>query len=266
MNITKLLLAVLIALCTQASFAQDGGINRIDDAGKKQGTWIKKYDNGQVRYAGQFEDDVPVGTFFYYNELGSKSSEVTHLDATKSHAKFFHLNSAVMGEGDYKNQRKEGEWRFYDDQSVLSSVEFYKDGKIHGTVKVYYLNGNLAAEFEYVDGLKNGPFKEYFQEGGVKIEGTYRDNSFDSAYVQYHSPGAVMLKGEYRSAVKQGLWVRYAENGAVMVQQVYERGKIVKEKYEEGYNAEDIPIEVDDKDKIDEGKMMEEWYMKGPGQ
>ena len=45
-------------------------INIIDDQGKKQGSWYKYYNNGNIKYKGQFKDDVPQGLFFYYYNSG----------------------------------------------------------------------------------------------------------------------------------------------------------------------------------------------------
>ena len=46
------------------------GINKLDDNGEKTGLWAKKYQNGNLRYKGQFKDGSPQGLFFYYYESG----------------------------------------------------------------------------------------------------------------------------------------------------------------------------------------------------
>lgn len=237
-------------------------MNQTDSKGQKQGTWSKEYENGQERYRGQFKDDKPVGTFFYYYETGGKSSEVTYEgeDGVKAMAKFFHKNGAVMAEGMYINQKKEGTWTYYDDQTILSSKETYVDGKLHGVSMVYFLNGQLAAKIPYVDGLKTGDFVEYFQDGSVRMEGTYQDNTYTGPYKQYYQGGQVMIEGQYKAAVKDGLWVYYADNGAIKAQQVYEKGKLVKEKIEEGFEPETVPIDIEEKDKIDEQQLIDEYY------
>ena len=56
-------------------FAQNVGqegsdtlLNYKDINGLKQGKWIKKYVNGQVRYKGYSVDNVPKGDFYQYDK------------------------------------------------------------------------------------------------------------------------------------------------------------------------------------------------------
>ncbi|MCF0207492.1 MAG: hypothetical protein HUK15_08695, partial [Bacteroidales bacterium] len=78
----RILALVMLAAFAMPSFAQlvgekqaDGTIiNYIDINKKKQGKWVKKYDNGQIRYEGFFTNDQPTGTFKYYHENGKQKS------------------------------------------------------------------------------------------------------------------------------------------------------------------------------------------------
>lgn len=253
---TLLLFALLSSALSQES------VNQSDDKGRKQGVWTKSFESGQERYRGQFKNDKPVGTFFYYYEDGAKSSEVVYVgeDGVESNAKFFHKNSTVMGEGKYINQQKVGVWKYYDDQTILSSVEPYKAGKLHGVSKVYFLNGKVAAETPYIDGLKTGAFTEYFSDGAVKIQGTYRDNTYDGDFVQFYADGKKMVEGQYVAAVKDGLWQYYADDGRLKAQQVYEKGEMVKERIEEGFEAKEVPMELKEEDKMDEQQLIDDYH------
>lgn len=253
---------VFVLLATSYSAAAQELINQTDKNGKKQGTWVKTYENGQERYRGQFLNDIPVGTFFYYDEDGNKTLELTYLneDGEKAKAQFFHLNGTVMGQGMYRNKMKNGTWKYFDDQSVLSSEDEYMSGKLHGASKVYFLNGRVAAEIPYAEGLKNGDFIEYFPDGTVNLKGTYQDNTYTGAYVQNYPSGEPMVTGQYKAAVKDGKWLYYAEDGHIKAQQYYEQGKLIKEKVEEGFEPESVPIEIEEKDKIDEQELIDEFY------
>ena len=44
-------------------------INDIDINGNKQGIWKKTYNNGLIRYKGQFKDNKPQDLFLYYYSL-----------------------------------------------------------------------------------------------------------------------------------------------------------------------------------------------------
>jgi antitoxin component YwqK of YwqJK toxin-antitoxin module len=257
---TRLVLLFSVLL-TSVVFAQTEAPNALDDQGRKHGEWVVKFpESGNTRYQGQFEHGTPVGAFFYYYETGEKSSEVQYRSDGTAHAIFFHKNGAIMGEGEYLNQLKHGVWKFYDNQTILSSIEPYVNGKISGLVKVYHLNGSVAAEVPYVNGLKNGPFKEFNTDGKVRIEGTYRDNTYDGAYKQYFDDGTPYMVGQYRAAVKDGHWIEYASDGRIKVQEVWDKGKLLKQKIEEGFEVEEIKVDLEEDDVIDEQQIIEEMY------
>jgi antitoxin component YwqK of YwqJK toxin-antitoxin module len=263
----KALICLFSVFLSFSLFAQ-GDINKIDANGLKQGTWEKKFENGQVRYRGQFVDDKPVGTFFYYYEEGGKSYEVAYeSESDVSHAKFFHKNGVVMSEGDYFKRQKQGVWKFYDGKTVLSMVETYEAGILNGTQIVYYLNGKPSSKTPYVNGLKNGPFVEYFSNGKIKTEGTFLDDNYDQEFKQYYSDGTIYAEGQYRAAVKDGQWVYYAEDGQIMVQELWEHGKMKKRVRAEGYEEQFSPMELDPEKVLDENTIMEQYFneMNGTG-
>lgn len=254
-------------LFTLSVSAQEGeATNQLDAEGKKHGVWEVFYENEdkQLRYRGEFDHGQPIGTFFYYYESGEKSSEVTHLSDGFADARFFHKNGTIMGEGKYKDQDKTGEWRFYDNHTVLSSVEPYSEGKLDGLVRVYHLNGQVAAEIPYVQGRKNGPFKEYNTDGKVRIEGTYADGTFDGEYKQYYDDGSKYMTGFYKAAVKDSIWKYYNDEGYIMYQELYDVGELIKRKFEEGYTPEKIKVELEESDIINEDQLIEEFMNGSP--
>lgn len=239
--------------------------NAVDADGKKHGKWEVEFPkSGVVRYRGEFDHGQPVGTFFYYYESGERSSQVDYQESGEAMARFFHQNGTVMGEGKYIDQQKHGEWKFYDSQTILSSVENFSHGKLEGVTKIYHLNGQLAAEVPYVDGRKNGPFKEYTTTGKVLREGTYQDNTYDGEFKQYYDNGNIYIEGKYKAAVKDGLWVEYDDDGRIMVQRLYEEGDLVKERIEEGYEKKKFD-ELKEEDIIPEEKVQQQLYERGGG-
>ena len=56
---------ILLLFCIPF-FTFSQSINNVDINGNKQGIWGKTYNNGLIRYKGQFKDNKPQGLFFYY--------------------------------------------------------------------------------------------------------------------------------------------------------------------------------------------------------
>ena len=61
-------------------------------------------------------------------------------------------NGQFSMEGKIKNGKKDGLWKYYNDNGQLKSEGTYKNGKQHGPSKIYYENGQLKEERTYKDG------------------------------------------------------------------------------------------------------------------
>ena len=53
-------------------------INKHDDNGKKTGIWFGEYQNGNLRYKGQFKNGNPQGCFYYYESGELKVEKSFH--------------------------------------------------------------------------------------------------------------------------------------------------------------------------------------------
>ena len=73
------------------SFTQT--INEVDANGLKQGVWKKMHNNGNLRYSGQFKNNIPLGIFMYYYSSGELQAE----------KEFFHKGEAAATHLFYKN-------------------------------------------------------------------------------------------------------------------------------------------------------------------
>ena len=66
---------LLFFLLIFSFFCSAQNINQIDSNGMKQGVWKKTYDNGNLRYKGNFKNDNPEGIFYYYYKSGELQLE-----------------------------------------------------------------------------------------------------------------------------------------------------------------------------------------------
>lgn len=213
--------------CSFAGLAQTDSLNFVDNNGWKQGRWKKFHPTGYKRYVGQFKDNKPVGTFYYFDDLGKKLSTLIYKNDT-AFATYFHLNGKIMAEGKYYNQKKHGLWKYYDNLEVLSSTENYNLGTLHGKRIVYFSNGNPAKTEYYTNGLQNGKVKEYFDNGNLKYKANHVDGNPDSLVVFYYPDGKIKREGKYKFAVKHGKWSFYDEQGVITHWEFYDIGQLKK--------------------------------------
>lgn len=188
-------------------------MNRVDEQGKKQGLWEKRYPDGNLRYRGHFMDDKPTGIFKnYYDE--SDSLEVIRAFSDSGqvcYAHFFYSTGALWAEGKYVNEKRDSIWKFYDDVQRLVLKSQYVNGKKEGKSVIFYPDGNTLEVKTWVNDSEQGPFQQYFDEGGLKEEGTYVRGRLEDTLYLYDLNGDIAIKGKYANDMKEGTWLYYKD-------------------------------------------------------
>ena len=104
----KFVIVVVTLIFAVSSLAQViDTINKTDASGKKQGHWIKRYENGNIQYNGYFKDDKPIGEFKrFYEDAQLRSVQVFNTDGSEADVTFYHQNGFIASTGRYFNQKK----------------------------------------------------------------------------------------------------------------------------------------------------------------
>ncbi|PCH76076.1 MAG: hypothetical protein COB98_07300 [Flavobacteriaceae bacterium] len=165
--------------------------NQFDVQGQRTGLWKKQFENGNIRYSGQFEKGKEIGVFKFYSEENSETPTiikeyVSHSNIAK--VQFFTAAGKLQSTGELEGKKRTGKWTFYDANGAVSSEENYIKGQLSGGYKMFYENGVLA-EFTH------------FTAG--KLDGT-------AAY--YNLKGALLGTGSFSKGEKIGEW-EYFEEG-----------------------------------------------------
>lgn len=111
-------------------------------------------------------------------------------------------------EGVYKNDRKEGVWKKYNDIGDIIAEETFRNGVLDGPCKYYYPNGKPSAAGVML---------------AMEIEGEIDTVLVIDPVTQEESRVEVVRKG---NSVRNGEWRLWDEDGN-MVKETYSRGEIV---------------------------------------
>ncbi len=229
----SLLVVLFILKAPLNSWAQSTtqDLNETDAKGLKQGKWVKKHTNGNIRYTGQFENDKPVGHFQYFYETGKPKATIIHAgDGKHATTTLFAEDGSKMAEGFYTNQLKDSTWKYFDSKGNLSAIECYKNTKMHGIWKTFYQADTAIAELTtYKDGKKNGPWKQFFKSGKLKCAGFYFNENLDGEYIGFNTEGITLYKGQYIDGLREGLWEYFTDEGKLKTKEWYKDGEMVKE-------------------------------------
>lgn len=212
----RLIFSVIIALSCLSTVSLAQSVNRTDADGRRQGKWNAYYQNGQLRYEGQFKDGRCHGEFKYYDEDGNLQA-TNEFDQTGEKAlnKTYSPNGRMIATGYYLNQHKDGEWRYYSkDDGILLLVENNKDGQVDGWSKMYNPEtGKLAEETFFVNGQREGECRKYYDTGILLMECQYHNNLLNGPAKVYYSNSSIKEEGSYVGGEKSGKWKTYNEDG-----------------------------------------------------
>ena len=191
-------------------------INQLDEKGNRHGKWMKQYDNGSIRYEGEFMNGKEIGIFKFYTPDNSKSPDfIKEFSKTTDLAKisYFYPDGKLKSVGTMKGKDRVGNWLyFFQDGKTKFSEESYQNGLLTGDYKIYYLNGKLTEWSIYHQGFLNGISKRYTEEGVLVEEITYTQGQLNGEVRYYNTQGELILKGSYVNDVAVGAWESY-ENG-----------------------------------------------------
>ncbi len=192
--------------------------NLTDQQGRKQGPWVKKYQNGNVEYEGTFTDNHPVGEFKrYYEDKSLKSVLIYSEDGTEVNATLFHPNGLTASRGEYINQKKEGKWDFYSSsvKDYLICEEVYSKNLRNGLSVKFYPDGSVAEKINYVNDLKDGEWTQYYENGKLLLKTTYSANKLTGKFDVWNNEGKPQISGFYKANLRDSTWRFFKKNGSL---------------------------------------------------
>jgi antitoxin component YwqK of YwqJK toxin-antitoxin module len=227
MNLKLYITASLLAISVCAASQADTQINKIDQQGRKQGHWIKKYPNETIMYEGIFKDDHPVGEFKRYFENKSLKSMLFYSDdGRKASAVIFHPNGNISSKGSYVDQMKEGKWQFfsYDNNSYLISEESYINNRRNGLSVKFFPDSAIAEKVTYLNDVKEGEWIQYYPSGAVRLKSNFLNGKINGSFEIWFENGAIEYSGNYKNDSREGQWVIYNNNGSIKYKLEYLSG------------------------------------------
>lgn len=210
--------------------------NLIDNQGRKQGEWIKYFENSKVpMYKGEFKDDLPIGKFIYYYPSSKIKAIVNHDDSGRSESFLYHENKNLMAYGIYINQKKDSIWTHYGPSERISFSETYQNGVLNGKKIIYYVPEDpydnkieISQELNFLNGRLNGECMDYFPGGILKKKCSYNNGVYDGIVTHYHPSGQIMLTERWKNRKPHGWWITYNNQGKEVGRSYYKDGDLLE--------------------------------------
>lgn len=133
---------------------------------------------------------------------------------------------ALVEEGNYLNNEKNGLWKRYWPNGAVRSEIYYEHGKPQGPYKLYYSNGKLEEVGRWQGGKLTDRFQRYHDTGILKEDLTYDSEGNRHGKQQYyHENGTLAMEVDMQKGVEHGVQKRYDEHGQLMEERQIDQGK-----------------------------------------
>lgn len=211
LKVKKIVVLICVFMST-VSFAQN--LNRTDANGNRIGQWEKQYNNGKVRYRGQFENGKEVGFFHFYTETNQTKPYLVKefiRGTTIANVQFFSSIGNLESSGQMDGKNRIGKWTYYGTKGEVVLEENYLNGKLSGLVTVYYHDGKITEESHYKDGVLHGQNKRYSSEGKLISDMMYSNGQLHGKIVYYDNKGVITQTGNYANGKRVGRWEFYID-------------------------------------------------------
>lgn len=180
---------------------ENGGIKYVGDYvdGLYEGEGILYYEDGSVCYSGSFAAGVYEGAGKYTDENGDV------------YAGTF-TGGVITGSGTLTKSGK------------LYYSGYFADGVISGDGKIYYADGGVKLAGTFADGVVNGSAMEYYEDGTLKYSGMFSAGLYSGEGVLYFESGKKQYSGAFELGVYSGEGTLYSEDGSKLYTGEFEEG------------------------------------------
>ena len=118
---------------------------------------------------------------------------------------------------------------FFFDGAVREEV-YYKNGKKEGVAKLYNNKGVVRGEFKFKHGRQEGLSKTYHPTGELFKEITFKNGKLEGVNREYAKDGTLLFEAYFKDDKQDGTTTVYDPKGGKTVS-VYDKGKLVSEKH-----------------------------------
>lgn len=143
--------------------------------GKRHGEFNRYYQNGYLDTHCQYVNDSIEGVETNYTANGEKAQEFTYVRGVKNGPhRAYHITGELKIEGGFKDDKFDGDWKYYDDRGVLVGEGSFDRGT--GEVVFYDKRGLPERKTRYVDNKKDGTEEYYNTSGDVYKEIVFKQD------------------------------------------------------------------------------------------
>ncbi len=188
--------------------------------GQPDGYWKTYYVTGVIKSEGKRTNFLLDSTWNFYNQAGELVQSISYSIGKKNgySNRYRYDNPLAPGQATlvskelYVNGKREGNSFYYHPTGELKQMVYYKNNRKQGMAREYNQDSVLITVLEYKDnylvnrervnrtdtkGQKQGTFREYYENGKIKKEEHYLDNQLHGYYREFDGKGDLLMAMRY---------------------------------------------------------------------
>jgi len=235
-------------------FYRDGSLHKVGNfnlKGSPEGRWVFYFRNGKteesqtynkngnldgvdslfdkdgiVYQRNTYKDGVLLG--YTFTDKAGNVMVNAKLEGKNLPLKGFNPEGQQASEGTYVNNKREGEWKFYNYFGVLETVEYYTHDMLDGPSMHYYFDGKLKDSANYSDDSRNGYYVSYNPNSTMAVQGWYIDGYKQGEWDYYDLKGRFIKRDFFVNGLLHGHSDFFEANGKLSEQHFYRYGYLDK--------------------------------------
>ena len=218
-------------------------LNRYDKEGKKHGYWKTFFEDWSLHTECYYRHGLRDGFYKEYDKQGNLKKITKYVNDIEQVQESglkplvmqyeYFPNGQVKREASFRDGKKEGIWREFDEKgNVINSQTYNKgalisngivgtDGKRRGEYKEFFADSTLRAEGIFIDGERSGEWKYYYQNGKLEEIGSFKEGKQDGPWIWYYDNGKKQIEENFFKGVANGLYKEYDTEGNLIVSGTY---------------------------------------------
>jgi antitoxin component YwqK of YwqJK toxin-antitoxin module/cytochrome c-type biogenesis protein CcmH/NrfG len=195
-----------------------------DESGKMTGVY-RDYDySGKIYHEIDYKKGEMTGYRYYDLEGNVIAEEEVKRDVLNFTA--YHPNRVIAADGTYEDNKKEGNWIYYNSYGVITAKQAFSEGQENGLSSDFYKDGTFKSILNYKDGMRHGLYTEYYPDSTLYAQGRYVNNNQTGPWYYYNPDGSFRAAIHLADGKLEG-WQRYYTNKGNLHRENYVRGDLI---------------------------------------
>lgn len=138
----------------------------------------------------------------------------------------FYANGQKRYEGQFKNDKAKGEFRYYDEQGRLKATNTFDKSGEKALNKTYAPNGRMIATGYYLNQKKDGEWKYFDKDSGQLLLSEENKDGKVNGWSKLYNPnnGVLAEETQYVEGVPEGICRKYSDSGVLIMECQYHNG------------------------------------------